>query len=203
MAPSSSVHRPNFEDALRRVAVVVDKHLQICERRRTRAMVAQPETLETGDFHESMNLLFAEQNFRYPQFKLRFVRLPIARPGAVYGMQQVEQSCAVPNVHEIYTFIATLFNKAHLSSECSIVCLIYVERLMEKGKVPLTAQTWRPCLLCGLLLASKVWQDYASWNIEFSYVYPQFPLPSINKLERLFIQHIQWDLYISQSEYAK
>ena len=44
---------------------------------------------------------------------------------------------------------------------------------MEKGKVPLTAQTWRPILLCGLLLASKVWQDYASWNIEFSHVYPQ------------------------------
>ena len=53
------------------------------------------------------------------------------------------------------------------------MCLIYVERLMEKGKVPLTAQTWRPILLCGLLLASKVWQDYASWNIEFSHVYPQ------------------------------
>ena len=66
--------------------------------------------------------------------------------------------------------------QAHLSSECSIVCLIYVERLMEKGKVPLTAQTWRPILLCGLLLASKVWQDYASWNIEFSHVYPQVRL---------------------------
>lgn len=39
------------------------------------------------------------------------------------------------------------------------VCLIYVERLMENANVPLIATTWRPCLLCGLLLASKVWQD--------------------------------------------
>ncbi len=30
---------------------------------------------------------------------------------------------------------------------------------MEHANVPLVARTWRPCLLCGLLLASKVWQD--------------------------------------------
>ena len=40
-----------------------------------------------------------------------------------------------------------------------LVCLIYVERLMEQAHVPLVGKTWRPCLLCGLLLASKVWQD--------------------------------------------
>ncbi len=41
----------------------------------------------------------------------------------------------------------------------SAVCLIYVERLMETAFVPLVSKTWRPVLLCGLLLASKVWQD--------------------------------------------
>jgi len=39
------------------------------------------------------------------------------------------------------------------------VCLVYVERLMETANVPLVSQNWRPILLCGLLLASKVWQD--------------------------------------------
>jgi hypothetical protein len=41
----------------------------------------------------------------------------------------------------------------------SAVCLIYVERLMEAANVPLVSSTWKPILLCGLLLASKVWQD--------------------------------------------
>ena len=53
------------------------------------------------------------------------------------------------------------------------MCLIYVERLMEKANVPLLATTWRPVILCAMLLASKVWQDCASWNIEFSVVFPQ------------------------------
>lgn len=81
--------------------------------------------------------------------------------------------------------------------------LIYVERLMERGHVPLTAGTWRPIVLCALLLASKVWQDYASWNVEFSLAYPQFPLASINRLERCFLEKLGWDLYISQQLYAK
>ena len=38
----------------------------------------------------------------------------------------------------------------------SQVCLIYVERLMETANVPLLAGNWKPVLLCGLLLASKV-----------------------------------------------
>ena len=51
--------------------------------------------------------------------------------------------------------------------------------------------------MCGLLLASKVWQDLSSWNIEFASVYPQFSLDSINKLELNFLRNVKWDLYIS------
>ena len=74
---------------------------------------------------------------------------------------------------------------------------------MERANVPLVASTWRSVVLCALLLASKVWQDLSSWNVEFSEIYPQFSLQSINKLERFFCEEITWDLYISSSTYAK
>ena len=74
---------------------------------------------------------------------------------------------------------------------------------MEKANVPLLAATWRPILLCSMLLASKVWQDCASWNIEFSVVFPQFSLAAINALERNYVTAVGWDMYISQSLYAK
>ena len=83
------------------------------------------------------------------------------------------------------------------------MCLVYVERLMENANVLLLSNTWRPCLLCGLLLASKVWQDISSWNSEISTIYPQFSLQSINRLERVFCEEIKWRLYISSSCYAK
>ncbi|CAN0478686.1 unnamed protein product, partial [Ascophyllum nodosum] len=43
-----------------------------------------------------------------------------------------------------------------LSSECSVICLIYVERLMTLARVPLLESTWKPIVLVSLLLASKV-----------------------------------------------
>ncbi|KUF90975.1 ABC transporter C family member 13 [Phytophthora nicotianae] len=121
----------------------------------------------------------------------------------VYRMEKITSKRHVPSVDEIFRFCKNLFNKAQLSAECTIVCLIYIERLMEQANVPLLAATWRPIVVCGLLLASKVWQDLSSWNVEISNIYPQFSLHSINRLERLFLHHIQWDLYISATVYAK
>lgn len=80
----------------------------------------------------------------------------MALPGVMFTLREVRSPPKAPTVDEIYEFIKTLFNKAQLSSECSLVCLIYVERLMETAHVPLLAGTWKPVLLCGLLLASKV-----------------------------------------------
>jgi hypothetical protein len=129
--------------------------------------------------------------------------LPFLLPPPGCRMSEVKPTYTIPTLDEIYTFMRTLFKRAALSSECAIVSLIYIERLMELAHVPLVAVTWRPIVLCGLLLSSKVWQDMSTWNAEFSSVFPQFSLRSINRLERLFVNQIRWDLYISSSLYAK
>eukprot|EP00975_Prorocentrum_lima_P024520 5154976-Prorocentrum_lima.AAC.1 len=72
-----------------------------------------------------------------------------------------------------------------------------------ENAAPVMSATWRPIVLCSLLLASKVWQDLSSWNIEFNQTYPEFSLQAINQLELIFLQDINWDLCISQSLYAK
>lgn len=45
-----------------------------------------------------------------------------------HSMKQVRAPCAMPALEEIYLFMRTLFKRAALSSECCIVCLIYIER---------------------------------------------------------------------------
>ncbi|KAM3570432.1 hypothetical protein VYU27_007510 [Nannochloropsis oceanica] len=296
LAPPSSVSRPNIDDALRRISLILHQHVDICEgrlarlkalrrRQQQRRRQAQAEerekrrqhylhlqphqhrhqqlqqqqqhlqrtaspalssptsssseghsqghsddvdpeendeeasfctTQEEEDedededeeeeikmFDRTKMRLFAEEEFVSPQYLYRFVRVPIARPGICYSMKQVKPHYHLPALDEIYHFLRTLFKKAALSSECAIVCLIYVERLMQVAHIPLVAITWRPIVLCGLLLASKVWQDLSSWNVEFSQIFPHFSLQSINRLERLFINQLKWDLYISSSLYAK
>ena len=156
VAPPSSIVRPNYDDLLRRVSVVINQHIRKCE---AKLASTTAEQSEKGLFHASKIPMFSEENFISPQFVYSFVRLPITRTGLCYGLRKLHRECVVPQPNEVYTFLRNLFVKAQLSPECSIVCLIYVERLMENAKVPLVAVTWRPCLLCGLLLASKVWQD--------------------------------------------
>ena len=189
-----TLQRPNFRDALRRVAMIMHQHIVKIERRfEGRELRDNDEDL----FKASMKDLFSEHNYRTPTYRCTMVRIPMARPGVVYGLRKIRTPLTIPSEGEIYEFAHQLFKSVQLSSECSIVCLIYVERLMEIAKVPLLASTWRPIFMCGLLLASKVWQDLSSWNIEFASVYPQFSLEAINRLELNFLRNVKWDLYIS------
>eukprot|EP00526_Cylindrotheca_closterium_P006280 CAMPEP_0113651190 /NCGR_PEP_ID=MMETSP0017_2-20120614/27275_1 /TAXON_ID=2856 /ORGANISM="Cylindrotheca closterium" /LENGTH=611 /DNA_ID=CAMNT_0000563823 /DNA_START=82 /DNA_END=1914 /DNA_ORIENTATION=+ /assembly_acc=CAM_ASM_000147 len=195
-----TLQRPNFRDALRRVAMIIHQHIVKIERR----FESNDARLGgRGLFTSAMKDAFSEEKFCTPKYKCTMVRIPMARPGMVFGLRKIKTKYMIPSEKEIYEFAHQLFKSVQLSSECSIVCLIYVERLMEAAKVPLMACTWRPIFMCGLLLASKVWQDLSSWNIEFASVYPQFSLDAINKLEVNFLRNIKWDLYISSSLYAK
>ena len=195
--PMGTIQKPNFQDALRRVAMIIQQHIVKIERR-----------FESGNDHlnlfdPAMRDAFAEENFVTPRYKCTMVKVPMARGGVVYGMRKIRVDYKIPTADDIYEFGHRLFKQVQLSSECSIICLIYVERLMENAKVPVMATTWKPIFMCGLLLASKVWQDWSSWNIEFANVYPQFSLAAINKLELQFLKMVKWDLYISSSLYAK
>ena len=203
-SPMGTLHRPNFRDALRRVAMIIHQHIVKIENRFEQqagewgeSKARRKGATNDGLFHASMRDVFNEELYRTPTYKCSMARIPMARPGMIYGLRKIKVLYTIPSETEIYEFGHQLFKSVQLSSECSIVCLIYVERLMEVAKVPLLACTWRPIFMCGLLLASKVWQDLSSWNIEFSSVYPQFSLDAINKLESNFLRSVKWDLYIS------
>jgi len=163
-----TLHRVNFRDALKRVAMVLHQHIVKIELRfenRTR------DTLNSGLFHAKKMDMFSEANFVTPVYEYEFVRVPGCGGGSFYDLKKLKASYDIPDEREIFEFMVSLFKKVQLSSECSVVCLIYVERLMERANVPFMAKTWRPIVMCGLLLASKVWQDLSGWNIEFATVY--------------------------------
>lgn len=54
--------------------------------------------------------------------RYKFVQAPVmALPGAMFTLREVRSTPKPPSVDEIYEFVKTLFNKACLSSECSLV----------------------------------------------------------------------------------
>ena len=204
IAPRSSyIDKPNTQDAIKRVSVVIHKHIGTCERR---LLVSGEKERESGLFYCSKMQLFAEENFLCPRYRYNFFHSGMSSLGSgnlYYTVDKVPEAYHIPNLDEIYVFILNLYVKGQLSSECLIVSLIYIERLMETAHVPIVAITWRPIVLAGLLLASKVQQDIPSWNIEFSEICPQYSVSAIKSLESLVCSQLNWNLYIKSSEYAK
>jgi hypothetical protein len=179
-----TLHRPNYSDALRRVAMIIQQHIVKIETRFETDESPERRRHKCADklFSKSMEGLFVEEKFVTPRYRCAMVRVPMvsqycyylgrypssilahnklmrmrqATTGMACGFKKIKQIYNIPTEAEIYEFANRLFNTVQLSSECSIVSLIYVERLMETSKVPLLASTWRPIFMIGLLMASKV-----------------------------------------------
>ncbi len=171
VAPPSSVWRPNYDDNLRRVSVVLFQHLCTCEQRLYEHHHNVRHTSILGTMNSDilscgrscadilkLSLPFHQGRYISPQYLYTFAGVGL-RSGlhvAGYSVSEKHETPEKPTVTEIFQFLRTLFVKVCLSGECSLVCLIYIERLMDMAHVPLLSTNWKPISLCGLLLASKV-----------------------------------------------
>lgn len=108
-----------------------------------------------------------------------------------------------PSEGDIYNFVKNLIFRAKLEKECSIICLIYIERMISTTGLYLNKKNWKRVTLIALTLSSKVWDDESYENIHFAKTFTQFSLKEINTLERLFLTLIDYQVGIRKSEYAK
>eukprot|EP01029_Cantina_marsupialis_P020011 TRINITY_DN4662_c0_g1_i1.p1 TRINITY_DN4662_c0_g1~~TRINITY_DN4662_c0_g1_i1.p1 ORF type:complete len:287 (-),score=56.17 TRINITY_DN4662_c0_g1_i1:161-1021(-) len=200
---NATVENPNYDENLRKVSVVIHQHIGTGELLYEEPKIQSFNQNEENYLSDDVTEAFNEEKHLKPQWKYQFVTIPSMPPFSAHQLERVPIKFAMPTVEDIYQFIHLLFVKNELSTECSIICLIYVERLMNKVDLVVMKKNWRTIMICGMLLASKVWQDLSSWNFEFASVYPQFSLASINRLERIFLHHMDWDLYVSGKVYAQ
>jgi hypothetical protein len=89
------------------------------------------------------------------------------------------------------------------SPECCIISLVYINRLIAFTELPLQPTNWRPLVLCSLLVAQKVWDDRYLSNADFAFIYPFFITEEINRLEKKFLELIQYNVTVKSNLYAK
>lgn len=108
-----------------------------------------------------------------------------------------------PSEADIYEYCRYVTQQCKMENEIPIICLVYLERLIMKTGILLTADNWRRLALICLTLGSKVWDDDSLENVHFPKVMADVSLKMVNTLEQTFLEFIDFDLVIKGSEYAK
>lgn len=128
--------------------------------------------------------------------------------GAELSLADLKLDEAVPTLEDIANFYRDVFFRAQMESDCIIMSLIYVERLIKVtgGKLRPRLSNWRSLLFACLILSSKVWDDLSMWNADFSQTCPAgvcFSLKRINELELAILNALKFTVKVPASEYAK
>eukprot|EP00123_Amoebidium_parasiticum_P015660 comp23092_c1_seq1/m.37088 comp23092_c1_seq1/g.37088 ORF comp23092_c1_seq1/g.37088 comp23092_c1_seq1/m.37088 type:complete len:469 (-) comp23092_c1_seq1:331-1737(-) len=110
---------------------------------------------------------------------------------------------APPTEMDVFNFLCSIFKNTLLMAENVIITMIYVERIVARGDIALQALTWKRVVLGGALLASKVWDDQAVWNVDFCSIFPSVTTRSINQLEAEFLEHMSYHVGVTAAVYAK
>ena len=114
----------------------------------------------------------------------------------------VQTPMGIPDHREVYKFVRQLFQQAQLAAEVAMVTLIYLERLLTYAEVDFSASNWKRLTLGAIMLASKVWDDQAVWNVDFCMII-EADVEDLNTLERSFLELLQFNVNVPGSVYAK
>ena len=162
-------------------------------------MIKAVATILQSQLNEDMNLgktiskksdlyFFSEDKYvdEYPQY---------------FDKQRIENIKKIPTLDDMINFIEALYNCVQFSSECCIISLIYINRIIALTGLSLQTTNWRPLVFVSLMISQKIWDDKYLSNGDFSYIYPFFEKSQLNVLEMKFLEMIQYNVYVKLSVY--
>lgn len=109
----------------------------------------------------------------------------------------------VPATETIEKLVKAIFKIGQLAPESLIMAVAYLERIGKTSNYRLFPYNWKRTILSCLILASKVWEDQAVWNIDFIELFPLTTPSDLGQLEKKILALLGFDVSLKASEYAK
>jgi len=115
----------------------------------------------------------------------------------------VEEVTGFPTNQLVESFFVKIFTSKDLSAECAVTTAAYIDQLNVVSGIKLNQTNWRRICFISVLEADKVLRDKLVWNEDYKDLIPDIDLFELRKLERAFLKYIEFNLTLSQSDYAK
>ena len=145
---------------------------------------------------------FHEDRFRKAKWGLSVLPSVSVFPVFQFDVNQLSMNYLRPKTSEVLKFLLTAFRDYRLPNELAILAVIYLERLAAGG-TELRQWNWKPILLSALLVASKVWEDVCTMNVDISKCNSVYSLQAVSLMEHAFVDSISWRFIVKPQEYEQ
>jgi len=108
----------------------------------------------------------------------------------------------IPEVETVEKFIKNIFKVGQLAPESLIMGVSYIDRILNAG-LKFYPFNWKRSVLAALILASKVWEDQAVWNVDFLELFPLATPNDLGQLEKKTLSLLSFDVSVTASDYAR
>lgn len=107
-----------------------------------------------------------------------------------------------PPQDQVLEFLRCIFVPSSLAPETAVIALVYINRIMAYTNLTLHSSTWKRVVLGAVVLACKVWDDLAVWNVDFCQIFPKVALDNINDLELVYLEMMRFNMNVDSSLYT-
>ena len=120
-----------------------------------------------------------------------------------FAFEQVKKENNECTLEDVIRFMRCVIDKMQLATECIIISLIYLEKLMLTSKIEIRFLNWKPLTFSAILLASKFWDDISFWNIDYVEQLEIYGLKEVNRMESEFLSLCNYNIYVSADAYEQ
>mmetsp|Transcript_9531 Transcript_9531/g.14341 ORF Transcript_9531/g.14341 Transcript_9531/m.14341 type:complete len:467 (-) Transcript_9531:234-1634(-) len=111
----------------------------------------------------------------------------------------------LPEVTAVFEFVYKICIESDMEYECLVISLIYISRMVRysEGTFVLNESSYKGVILACVLMASKVFDDFAMSNSSYCSIFYGLSVQRVNDLELSLLEVLGSNLWVSRSEYAE
>ena len=198
---NNTVHAPVKNPEQRDLILRSVAHAIHCHLARTHEIYRILSKLyKSGNHHVSLAMKKVFKSDDVLSEKLNPIWLIRKIPNEVINHPEIMQP---PTYDELFQFLRQIFVAANFTAEIATIMLIYLERMLLKTKINLFGVNCFRSIIGALMLASKIWDDQAVWNVDFKTIISDLDQSGLNHLERWWLNKVDFEVDVKRREFAK